>query len=79
MVIAELLFIHKINKLLMFYVYYMNYCKKTIMISKWDQISHLYKEIEIPAKTTLLEEGKVSKNIFIIEKGCLRTWVNNNG
>jgi len=49
------------------------------MISKWDQISHLYKEIEIPAKTTLLEEGKVSKNIFIIEKGCLRTWVNNNG
>lgn len=49
------------------------------MISKWDQLSHLYKQKEIPAKTTLLEEGKISKTIFIIEKGCLRTWVNNNG
>lgn len=49
------------------------------MISKWDQLSHLYKQKEIPAKTTLLEEGKNSKTIFIIEKGCLRTWVNNNG
>lgn len=49
------------------------------MISKWDQLSHLYKQKEIPAKTTLLEEGKISKTIFIIENGCLRTWVNNNG
>src|SRR5690606_18628522 len=35
--------------------------------------------LEIPAKITLLEEGKISRTMFFIEKGCLRTWVNNNG
>lgn len=49
------------------------------MKSKWDKLNHLFKQIEIPAKTTLLEEGKISKTIFIIEKGCLRTSINNNG
>lgn len=49
------------------------------MKSKWDKLNHLFEKIEIPAKTTLLEEGKISKTIFIIEKGCLRTWINNNG
>jgi CRP-like cAMP-binding protein len=35
--------------------------------------------LEVPAKTALLIEGDVSKKMFFIEKGCLRTWVNNNG
>src|SRR5690606_18811934 len=30
-------------------------------------------------KTTLLQEGQISKTMFFIEKGCLRTWVNNDG
>ena len=50
-----------------------------IMKSQWDKLKHLFKQIEIPAKTTILEEGKLSKTIFFIEKGCLRTWINNNG
>ena len=46
---------------------------------KWSMLSHLFKQIEIPAKTTLLEEGEISKKMFFVEKGCLRTWINNNG
>lgn len=45
----------------------------------WSRFYHLFKRLEIPAKTTLLEEGKISRTMFFIEKGCLRTWVNNNG
>lgn len=46
---------------------------------KWSIFKPLFTQIEVPAKTILLEEGKVSKTMFFIEKGCLRTWVNNNG
>lgn len=49
------------------------------MTSDWDKFSHLFKREEIPARTLLLEEGKVSKTMYFIEKGCLRTWVNNDG
>lgn len=49
------------------------------MKSEWDIFKHLFKRQEIPAKTTLLEEGKISRTMFFIEKGCLRTWVNSNG
>lgn len=35
--------------------------------------------MEVPAKTILLQEGHISKTMFFIEKGCLRTWVNNEG
>lgn len=49
-------------------------------ISKsWNEFGHLFKRMEIPAKTTLLREGQVSKAAFFIEKGCLRSWFNNNG
>jgi|SRR5690606_15281756 len=49
------------------------------MKSKWDKFSQYFKQQEIPAKTILLAEGKISKTMFFIEKGCLRTWVNNDG
>jgi CRP-like cAMP-binding protein len=49
------------------------------MNSKWDKFSQYFKRQEIPSKTILLEEGKISKTMFFIEKGCLRTWVNVNG
>lgn len=49
------------------------------MNDKWTDWMHLAEKLEIPTKTTLLEEGKVAKTLFFIEKGCLRTWVNNNG
>lgn len=34
---------------------------------------------EVPAKTILLNQGDVSKNIFIIKKGSLRLWYNKDG
>ena len=46
---------------------------------KWSMLSHLFEQIEIPAKTILLEEGEISKKMFFVEKGCVRTWINNNG
>lgn len=49
------------------------------MTSEWDKFNHLFKRKEVTAKTTLLQEGQISRIMFFIEKGCLRTWVNNNG
>lgn len=47
--------------------------------NKWEKFEHLFERLEVPARTTLLEEGEISKTMFVIEKGCLRTWVNNDG
>lgn len=52
---------------------------KTTITKSWNEFRHLFKRIEIPAKTTLLREGQISKAAFFIEKGCLRSWFNNNG
>ncbi len=46
---------------------------------KWDEYIGYYKRIEVPAKTALLKEGEISKKAFLIEKGSLRIWFNNNG
>lgn len=51
----------------------------TAKSNEWEKFSHFFIPKEIPAKTTLLEEGKISRTMFFIEKGCLRTWVNNDG
>ena len=47
--------------------------------NQWEAYIGLHKRIEVPAKTVLLHEGDVSKRSFIIEKGCLRVWFDNNG
>ncbi|MGK9120972.1 Crp/Fnr family transcriptional regulator [Olivibacter jilunii] len=47
--------------------------------SDWYKFDHLFKRLEIPAKTMLLREGEISKNAYLVEKGCLRTWFNNDG
>ncbi|MGC4099788.1 Crp/Fnr family transcriptional regulator [Ferruginibacter sp.] len=46
---------------------------------KWNNYSNCFNELKVAAKTTLLKEGQVSKKLFIIEKGCIRAWFNNNG
>lgn len=38
-----------------------------------------FHKIEIAAKTTLLEEGQIANKLYIVEKGCIRAWYNNNG
>lgn len=47
--------------------------------AKWIEYTNCFNRIEVPAKTVLLEEGEISKKLFIIEKGCIRVWFNNNG
>ncbi|MGH2624332.1 MAG: Crp/Fnr family transcriptional regulator, partial [Sphingobacterium sp.] len=49
------------------------------MKNAWDTFKHLFKRQEVPAKTIVLQEGQISRTMFFIEKGCLRTWVNNDG
>ncbi|MBB5637043.1 CRP-like cAMP-binding protein [Pedobacter cryoconitis] len=46
---------------------------------KWNDYISCFKRLEVPAKTTLLQEGEISKKLFLIEKGCIRVWFNNNG
>lgn len=38
-----------------------------------------FERMEIASKTTLLQEGEVSKHLFFIEQGALRAWTNKNG
>jgi CRP-like cAMP-binding protein len=44
-----------------------------------EKYQHLFKEVSIPAKTILLNEGEVSKKGYFIKEGCLRLWFNNKG
>lgn len=45
----------------------------------WDTYVSYFERLEVPARTVLLNEGETSKKLFIIEKGCIRVWFNNNG
>jgi CRP-like cAMP-binding protein len=46
---------------------------------KWDSYVSCFKRIKVPAKTTLLKEGEISKKMYVIETGCIRVWFNNHG
>lgn len=45
----------------------------------WDKYLQFQKRVEAPAKTVLLQEGKISQHYIFIEKGCVRTFFNKNG
>lgn len=45
---------------------------------KWNEYIDCFHRIEVPAKTILLKEGEVSKKMFLIEKGGIRAWFNND-
>ncbi len=47
--------------------------------ARWNSYTSCFKRMEVPAKTVLLQEGEISKKLFLIEKGCIRVWFNNNG
>lgn len=53
--------------------------KSLIEDEKWREYLCYFKQLQIPAKTELLKEGEISQKFFIIEKGCIRVWYNNNG
>lgn len=44
---------------------------------KWNEYMGYFNRIEVPAKTILLNENDVSKEMFFIEKGSIRVWFNN--
>lgn len=44
-----------------------------------EQYRHLYEELAVPARTILLEEGKVSRYGHYIVAGAVRLWFNNKG
>src|SRR5437868_146839 len=46
---------------------------------KWINYVSCFKQIIVPAKTLLLKEGEISQKLFLIEKGCIRAWFNNDG
>lgn len=52
--------------------------KETMRIA-WEQFQHLYEEINVPARTVLLEEGKVARYAYYIVEGGVRVWFNNKG
>ena len=49
------------------------------LTDKWKEYESMYHRIEVPAKTVLLKEGEISKRAFLIDRGCLRLWFNNQG
>jgi len=46
---------------------------------QWDRYTKCFSKIEVPAKTLLLKENEISKKMYLIEKGCIRVWFNNDG
>ena len=55
------------------------YDKTPLSVEKKKEYATYFKRLEVPAKTTLLREGEISKKVYWIEKGCIRVWFNNNG
>jgi CRP-like cAMP-binding protein len=47
--------------------------------SQWEHYGHLFKHTRVPAHTVLLTEGTVSRKAYLIQKGCIRLWFNNQG
>ncbi|HVU58289.1 MAG TPA: Crp/Fnr family transcriptional regulator [Puia sp.] len=45
----------------------------------WEKYAALQHRRTYPARTILLQEGKVAENYYFIEQGCLRLWFDNNG
>ena len=46
---------------------------------EWAKFSHLFRRVEIPAKSILLKEGELARKVYFIEKGCLRLSFNKDG
>jgi CRP-like cAMP-binding protein len=49
------------------------------LMAEWGKFNDLFRREEIPAKTVLLDEGKVAQKVYFIEKGCLRLSFNKDG
>src|ERR1700744_1930096 len=45
----------------------------------WEKYTAMQERLEVPARTVLLQEGKMAQNYYFVQQGCLRVWFNNNG
>lgn len=45
----------------------------------WATFKAVVTQLEVPAKTVLLQEGDIANRIYLIEKGCIRGWFNKDG
>ena len=55
---------------------------KHLTTEEFVQIETLFQsatELDVPAKTTLLDEGEVATKVFLIKQGSLRLWLNDKG
>jgi len=48
-------------------------------LDRWEIFRPYFKQEKVSAREVLLHEGDISRKMYFIEKGCLRTWVNNDG
>ncbi|WP_321332529.1 Crp/Fnr family transcriptional regulator [uncultured Bacteroides sp.] len=44
--------------------------------AKWVEYTNCFTRMEVPAKTVLIHEGDISDKTFLIEKGCIRAFLN---
>lgn len=45
----------------------------------WRKYHHLWKHEEAGARHILLKEGDISRQVYVIDKGCVRNWFNHDG
>lgn len=44
--------------------------------NRYENIHQVY---TLPPRTTLLESGRISQNLYFVKKGCVRLWFNKDG
>ncbi len=42
----------------------------------WQTVSNMFTEIEVPEKTVILAQGDIARNMYFINDGVLRLWMN---
>ncbi|MES2378973.1 MAG: Crp/Fnr family transcriptional regulator [Bacteroidota bacterium] len=50
-----------------------------IIKAAWKKYYHLWKHEEVNARHILLNEGDISRKIYVIDKGCIRNWFYHEG
>ncbi|AOP33788.1 cyclic nucleotide-binding protein [Leptospira tipperaryensis] len=45
----------------------------------WPRYKHMLEERTVPPRTVLIHKGEFVKTIFIVKKGCLRIWFDDDG
>ncbi|MGF7079773.1 Crp/Fnr family transcriptional regulator [Mucilaginibacter sp. UYCu711] len=50
-----------------------------IVRATWKKYHHLWKREEANARHVLLNEGDISRKIYVLDKGCIRNWFYHDG